>query len=197
MTFQSIPEAIPIGIAAVLSGTLTAFAWRHGAMPMAPALATMMAGETAWAVGGALEPIIVELSIKRVCIDLRILGTITGILGLLAFVLRYTGHYRWLTARRFGAISALALPLIALAWTDPWHHLYFASLSNRRIGGSVIAIRSFGPGLWAVVAYCYILAAVATVLLVQAIIRSSGVHRAQAAVMLFRGLLPWVRRILD
>jgi PAS domain S-box-containing protein len=197
MTFQSLPEAIPIGIAAVLSGTLTAFAWRHRAMPMAPAFATMMAGETAWAVGAALEPIIVELSVKRVCIDLRILGTITGILGLLAFVLRYTGHLRWLTARRFGAICALTLPLIALAWTDPWHHLYFASLSNRRIGGSVIAIRSFGPGLWAVVAYCYALATVATVLLVQAVIRFTGIHRAQATVMLFGVLLPWIIDVLD
>jgi PAS domain S-box-containing protein len=197
MTFQSIPEAIPIGIAAVLSATLAVFAWRHRARPMAPAFATMMAGETAWALGAALEPITVELSIKRVCIDLRILGTITAILGLVAFVLRYTGRSHWLTARRFGAICAPALPLIALAWTDPWHHLYFARLSNETIGGSVIAIRSFGPGLWAVIAYCYALAAVATVLLVQAVIRSGGFHRAQAAVMLFGVLLPWVVDFLD
>jgi signal transduction histidine kinase/ActR/RegA family two-component response regulator len=166
-------------------------------MPMAPAFATMMAGETAWALGAALEPIVVELSLKRVCIDLRILGTITAILGLMAFVLRYTGRFGWLKARRFGAICAPALPLIALAWTDPWHHLYFARLSKERIGGAVIAIRSFGPGLWAVFAYCYALAAVATVLLVQAVIRSRGVHRAQAAVMLFGVLLPWVVDFLD
>ena len=56
MTFQSIPEAIPIGIAAVLSGTLAVFAWRRRSMPMAPAFADMMAGETAWALGAALEP---------------------------------------------------------------------------------------------------------------------------------------------
>src|SRR5215470_205066 len=126
MTLQGLPEAIPIGIAAVLSGTLAVFAWRRRAMPMAPAFAAMMAGETAWALGAALEPIIVELPLKRVCIDIRILGTITAILGLMAFVLRFTGRYCWLTARRFGAICSPALPLIALAWTDPWHHLYFA-----------------------------------------------------------------------
>ena len=43
----------------------------------------------------------------------------TAILGLLAFVLRYTGRVRWLKTRRFGAICAPALPLILLAWTDP------------------------------------------------------------------------------
>jgi hypothetical protein len=44
ITFQSIPEVIPIGIAAVLSSALAVFAWRRRAMPMAPAFATMMAG---------------------------------------------------------------------------------------------------------------------------------------------------------
>src|SRR5450759_1127250 len=61
MTFQSIPEAILIGIAVVFSGALTFFAWRRRAMPLAPAFAIMMAGETVWALGAALEPIIVEL----------------------------------------------------------------------------------------------------------------------------------------
>jgi hypothetical protein len=44
ITFQSIPEAIPIVNAAVLSSALAVFAWRRRAMPMAPAFATMMAG---------------------------------------------------------------------------------------------------------------------------------------------------------
>ncbi|MGD0044248.1 MAG: histidine kinase N-terminal 7TM domain-containing protein, partial [Isosphaeraceae bacterium] len=116
MTFQSIPEAIPIGIAAVFSGTLAVFAWSRRSMPMAPAFATMMAGETVWAFGSALEPSIVELPIKRLCIDLRLLGTVTAMLGLVAFVFRYTGLFRWLKAYRFGAICAPALPLLLLAW---------------------------------------------------------------------------------
>ena len=110
MTFQSIPEAIPIGIAAVFSGTLAVFAWSRRSMPMAPAFATMMAGETVWALGSALEPSIVELPIKRLCIDLRLLGTVTAMLGLVAFVFRYTGLFRWLKAYRFGAICARHFP---------------------------------------------------------------------------------------
>jgi PAS domain S-box-containing protein len=197
MTFQGITEAIPIGIAAVFAGALAFLAWRRRTMPMAPAFGTMMAGETVWALGAALEPIIVELPIKRICIDLRILGTVIAILGLLAFVIRYTGLFHWLRARRFGAICAPAVPLILLAWTDPWHHLYFAQVSNERIGGFMIAVRTFGPGFWALLIYCYALAAVSTILLVQAVIRSTGVYRIQATVMLFGVLLPWVVDILD
>ena len=55
ITFQSIPEAFPIGIAAVLSSALFVIAWRRRAMPMAPAFATMMAGETIWALAPLLS----------------------------------------------------------------------------------------------------------------------------------------------
>jgi len=197
MTFQSIPEAIPIGIAAVVSGALAVFAWRRRAMPMAPAFATMMAGETAWALGSALEPSIVELPIKRLCIDLRLLGTVTAMLGLMAFVFRYTGFFRWLKADRFGLICAPALPLLLLAWTDPWLNLYWTKLEIASIGGSSIAIRSFGPGFWAMCAYCYALVALSTLLLIQAAFRSTGLYRVQAAVMLFGVLLPWLVEIID
>jgi len=197
MTFQSIPEAIPIGIAAVFSGALAVFAWRRRSMPMAPAFATMMAGETVWALGSALEPSIVELPIKRLCIDLRLLGTVTALLGLAAFVFRYTGLFRWLNASRFGAICAPALPLLLLAWTDPWHHFYWTRLEIQRIGGFSIAVRSFGPGFSAMCAYCYALGAFATLLLIQAVFRSTGLYRVQATVMLFGVALPWVVEIID
>lgn len=106
MTFQSIPEAIPIGAAALFSGALAVFAWHRRAMPMAPAFAVMMAGKALWAFGSALEPSIVELPTKRLCIDLRLLGTVVAMLGLVAFVFRFTGFFRLLKPDRFGLICA-------------------------------------------------------------------------------------------
>ena len=197
MSFQSVPETVPIGIAAVVAGALTVFAWRRRTMPMAPAFATMMAGETAWALGSALEPSIVELPIKCLCIDFRLLGTITALLGLMAFVFRYTGFLRWLSVYRFGLICVPAFPLLLLSWTDPWLNLYWAKLEIRDIDGLSIAVRSFGPGFWAMSAYCYALVAVSTCLLIQAAIRSAGLYRIQATIMLFGVVLPWAVEIID
>ena len=166
-------------------------------MPMAPAFAVMMTGETAWALGAALEPIVVELPIKRLCLDFRVLGTLIAVLGLLAFVFRYSGLFQWVKKRQFALICAPAVPLIVMVWTDPWHNLFFSRFSIATIGGHAIAVRSLGPGFWAVFAYCYILAAVSSVLLVRAALRSRGVHRAQAVVMLFGLLLPWTVDFLD
>jgi PAS domain S-box-containing protein len=197
LTFQYVPEAIPIGVATVLSGALAIFGWQRRKMPMAPAFATMMAGETGWALGATLEPIIAELPLKRLCIDLRILGTVIAILGLLAFVLRYNGLSRAGMRLWFGAACAPALPLILLVWTDPWHHLYFARLSNERINGCLIAIRTFGPGFWAMFAYGYAVVAVSAILLAKSVIRLTGSYRVQAALMLFGVLLPWAVDIMD
>ena len=197
MTFQSVPEAIPVGIAAAISLVLAILAWRRRALPLARPFAVMMAGETLWALGAALEPIVVELPVKRLCIDMRMLGTMMGILSLVAFVFRYTGRSHWTRSWWFRATCAAAGPLLVLAWTDPWHHLYWKSLDNVSIAGSMIAVRTYGPGLWAMVVYCYALAAVTTVLLLQAVIRFAGVYRAQAALMLFGVLLPWVVDVMD
>lgn len=197
MSFQSVPEVIPVGIAGVLSAALAAFAWRRRATPGAPAFVAMMAGETAWALGAAFEPIIVELPLKRLCIDVRLFGTLTAILSLMAFTFRYTGRHSWLEPRRFAALCAPAALLLLVAWTDRWHHLYWSRLSNEQLDGVWIATREFGPGFWATVAYCYFLAATATVLLARAVVQLRGVYRTQSAVMLFGVLLPWTVDILD
>jgi PAS domain S-box-containing protein len=84
-----------------------------------------------------------------------------------------------------------------LAWTDPWLNLYWTKLEIGSIGGSSIAIRSFGPGFWAMCAYCYALVALSTLLLIQASFRSTGLYRVQAAAMLFGVLLPCVVEIID
>lgn len=197
MTFQIVPVVIPISFAAALSGMLAVFAWRRRESPMAPAFLAMMAGETAWALGAALEPVVRELEIKRLLIDFRLLGTLVALLGLLAFVLRHTGKHEWLGIRRFGPIAIVGFLILGVAWTDRWHHLYWSRLELKDLGGLRIAIRSYGPGFWAFSAYGYVLVGASTILLGQAVVRSSGLYRAQAALMLLGVLLPWAVEIAD
>ncbi len=60
-----------------------------------------------------------------------------------------------------------------------------------------MAVRGYGPGFWIQFGYCYILVAISTFLLAVAVVRSDGVYRAQAAVMLFGVLVPWIVSIID
>ena len=130
-------------------------------------------------------------------LNLRVLGALTTIMGLLAFVLHYTGRSRWLEARRFGLVCAPSLVLVLLAWTDPWHHLYWAGTEMRQVGRLQLLFRSYGPGFWTSLAYSYSLVGVSTILLAAAVARTTGVYRAQAAVMLFGVMVPWAVSIID
>ena len=201
MTLQPNPEAIPFGVAAAISAGLAWLAWRRRARVPVPALAaafvTMMVGEVAWALFEALELVIVDLPIKRLCFAMRITGATVTLLGMLAFVLRYTGYERWTAPRRFAAVAAPMLALTVLGWTNPLHHLYWSSIENARIGRFQIAMPEYGPGFRLHFAYSYALAGMATLLLARAAYRSSGMFRAQAAIMLFGLLLPWAVNIID
>ena len=196
--FQANSEAIPFFVAVVISIFLAVFAWRRRrASRIATSFATMMAGEAAWALFEALELVTPDLEIKKICFTLRATGTVTTILSLLATVLAYTGHYEWLRPRRFVSLSAPAVLLLVCAWTNHWHELYWTKLENATINGYEIAIPHYGIGFKVHFAYCYILVAVSTLLLAHAVWRFTGLYRAQAAVMLFGALLPWVVNIID
>ena len=198
MTFQANPSAIPFILAAVVSGLLAVFAWRRRGLSMAPAFAVMMAGEeAAWAFVEALELIYVEMPAKRPFFELRVVGAVTAILGLLAVVLRYTGNAKWLRIRWFTAICLPAVLPILFSWTNESHHLYWYDHKPVDVGGFAFVQPVYGPVFWIQFTYCYGLIMASTILLAQAVITSGGLYRVQAAVMLFGVLLPWVVNILD
>ncbi len=195
--FQADLRAIPFGVAAVISAALAVFASRRRGLPMAPAFTVMMAGEAAWAFFEALELVLVDGELKQISNNFRVAGAVITVLGMLAFVLRYTGCTDWLKFRRFAAISAPAVAMVLVAWTNSWHHLYWTKHDHLVIDGLQLAKPEYGPGFWAHFSYCYLLIAVETVLLAQAVVRSAGVYRAQSAVLLFAVILPWVVSMID
>ncbi len=197
MTFQPNPEAIPYVVAALVSGVLAIFAWRRRGLAMAPAFAVMMTGEAAWALFEALELVFVEMSAKQPFFELRNAGAVTAILGLLAVVLRYTGHVEWLRLPVFTAICTPAVVLILFAWSNDRHHFYWYDHQPVLVRGFVFARPVYGPAFWVHFAYCYGLVAASAILLAQAVVTSVGLYRIQATVMLFGVLLPWVVNMID
>jgi signal transduction histidine kinase/ActR/RegA family two-component response regulator len=197
MTFQNNPAAIPFCIAALLSATLLLSAWRRRAMPAAPAFAFMMAGETTWALGEALELEFVELPIKTIGYCLRATGAMMTVVGLLAFVLRFIGLGEWLRSRWFALACLPAAMLPILAWTNPWHHWVWPRIWVESMGGYWIAMDTKAAGFWICVIYCYAIAALSSLLLGHAVLGATGIYRDQAVIMLFGVLLPWIVSIID
>jgi signal transduction histidine kinase/ActR/RegA family two-component response regulator len=201
ITTQNNPEAIPFLIAAAVAAAIATLVWRRRAVSGGPALFVMMVGEAGWALFAAAELLIADPPIKRLCFALKTGAAVATILGLLTFVLRYTGHTRWLSSRLFGVIRALAVAPLALAWTNDLHHLYWTSLGSstcvQPYGTFAITAPAHGPVFWLHFGYGYILIAIAATLLVDAVARSAGIYRVQASVMLLGVLLPWAVNVVD
>ena len=84
-----------------------------------------------------------------------------------------------------------------VAWTDPWHHFYWRRHEIIRIEPFDYAHAINGPGYFVHAAYCTLLVVFAILLLARASVRSSGMFRAQAGLMLFGVSFPWVASILQ
>ena len=133
---------------------------------------------------------------------MKAVAAVAAILGLVAFVLRFTGHARWLEPRRFAAIVAPALALLPLALTNDLHRLYWTSLASDTIrysyGTFELGRPELWPGLlaavWGTATSCWRSSAA---LLIDAITRSRGVYRVQVGVMLFGVFLPWAVNVID
>lgn len=190
--YQANPAALPFLSSAVISAGLALFAWRRRKIATAPAFAAMMAGQMAWALGVGLELLSVDLPTKILCLDLTIVGKVSVPVGLLVFVLRYTGHQRWLIRRTLVLVCILPSTTILLHWTNRWHHLFWKRLEVAPIDGFLRSMGPYGPWFWVHVAYCYALMALSVVLLARSLLKMTGVYRRQVILIFFGALAPWV-----
>jgi signal transduction histidine kinase/CheY-like chemotaxis protein len=201
ITTRENPQAIPFLLTVVVAGVIARLAWRRREVPGGLALFIMMGGEAAWALFVATELLVVDAPVKRLTYSLKAVAAVSAILGLVAFVLRYTGHARWLGARRFAAIAGPALALLPLALTNDLHGLYWTSLASDRFAYSYgtfeLAVPKYGPVFWLQFGHGYMLLAIVTALLIDAMTRSHGIYRVQLGVMLFGVLLPWTVSVID
>jgi signal transduction histidine kinase len=195
--WQHHPDASYFFVASGVSTLLSIFAWRRRRVPTSPAFAAMMLGQTAWSLGSGLELSFSDLPTKLLCLDLMNVGVAMTVPSLLVFVLRFTSLDDWLSRRSLLRIMAFPLSTILVAWTNPWHHLYYSSIRLVTFHGSCTAVQTRGPWFWANAAYLYSLLVVAMALLVRVASRSAGLYRTQVAMLLFAVLLPWTINAID
>ena len=164
--------------------------------PVARSFALMMAGEAAWALFEALELVVVDIETKKVCFMLRATGCVTLVLSLLATVLLYTGRAPWVKPARFSLVCARP---------------FCCSGSPGPIPGTISTGSGSGtPGLTGTGSQCRFMGRYSGSL--RLLLRprggrnvsagpgrfqSAGVYRAQAVVMLFAVLVPWIINIVD
>lgn len=192
---QVIGYILVLVLSALITGSIAVYAWRQRRLHAAVPFALMMTGVTVWLLGYALELGSAELSAMLLWIKVSYLGVTTVPTLWLVFTLSYTGRDRWLTRRNLAGFFVVPLLLLALMWTNEWHHLYYTTYHVDVSGPFPMFAMTRGFTYWIGVVYAYVALLISTILLVRSFLRSTGAYRGQISTVLVGSTFPWVANV--
>jgi PAS domain S-box-containing protein len=194
MTWQVTPHLSPLLASAAVSAALAGYAWRHRSVPGARGFLLLTSSSSAWSLFYALYFASTELRAKMAFAALANLGAALVAVGWLAFAVRHTGRDAWARPRLLAALLAVQLGPVALALTNPWHHLFWSRFELARVGEWTGAQSERGPAFWVHVAGSWLVMTVTVALLAAA--QRSPLQRRQSRVLLFAAVVPWAGNVL-
>ena len=190
---QSSVYVVLLALSAGVSAFTAWIAWSRRKIPGAYSVVFFLVGLCFWSLTYALFWAW-ALFMRPFWLNVTYFGVVTAPVAFFVFTLYQTGRRRWISRRRnLALLFVMPVVCLILLWTDPLHGIFFAG--KQTAGSSVIL--DGGPGFWANLVYLYGLMLIGTVLLAQAWRQSHPVFRAQAGLVLFAALLPWVSNIIS
>lgn len=197
MHWQYTPYILPLLTAAAISAALALYAWRRRSVPGARPFAVGMLGVAEWSLGYALRLSSVDLGTKLFWTKVRYLGIVVVPAAWLIFALQYAHRQKWLTRRNVALLAIEPLVTLLLAWTNEFHHLIWVDVGLEAHDSLWVWSVTHGVAFWVHAAYSYLLIFLGSLLLIQAIFRSSRLYRGQAGVLLIGALAPLVGNVLS
>ncbi len=196
MSWQSTLYLFPLLATATISLAIALYAWYHREKSGIVALAFLMVTITIWSIAYALELSSNELQLKMLFTNIEYIGITLLPVAWLALAFEFSGYDSWLTPRRFSLLVIMPIITMMLVWTNDYHNLiYKDAWIDFSQGYSALKIVQ-GQWYWVNVAYSYVLVFVATLLVIEAFIRSTKLHRKQALVLLIGALIPWIANLI-
>jgi PAS domain S-box-containing protein len=186
------PYIWPMLASAVISAAIAIYASRHRAKSGTAAFAIQNGFNTLWALFTALEIAATPVLLKYSYHKLEAASAVASVSALLYFALARAGASRRILRLVMLLISGIALGFFILMATNNhhyliWNRLYFDEIVRVERG----AINFLLVG-WAVLVPLFVV-----VLFFWMSIRSSGIYRQQALILLFATLLPVVAFFLE
>lgn len=188
---QAIPCVLSLVVAAMVSLGTAIYAWSRRPAPGAASLALLMLGAAAFALPYGLQMASDDLSTALFWYKLSFPGGVSLVPAWLIFALEYAGHERWLTKRNLALVAVVPLLSVLLGWTNELHSLYGSDFRMDTSGPFPVLSWRQGPGFWIHAAYAYVLALVATALLVKAARGAPRWYAGQAAWLLIGAGITW------
>lgn len=190
MNIQHTPLIYPLLIATGMSLGIAYYTWRRRPIAGALSFTALMLAVAVWTLTYTLRLVSVNVDAKLFWAKARYIGILAAPTAWFVFLLRYTGHEKWLNPRVMVALAIEPLITLIITWTNELHQWNWTSVAVERRGGLVVWQATYGVWHQVHAVYTYGLLLIGLYLLVQAIHRSSPLYRGQIVTLLFSSLIP-------
>jgi len=182
------------GLNALLALLVALACWRFRNISAARPLIAMMVSVSAWALLASLEMAAVGVRAKLFWNTLLLLPVLLAPTFYLVFALSYTGKIRLLGRRAQAFLALWPLVMFLAALTNDWHHLMWPFVET--VPGNILRY-GHGPLFWlGMVAYSYLLFALASLLLLRAAVLFPRGYRMQSLLVVASSLIPFTGSLL-
>ncbi|WP_418280768.1 histidine kinase N-terminal 7TM domain-containing protein [Halorubrum sp. DTA98] len=193
MEWQATPYTVPLLTAALVSFGLGAYVASQrfrGSRRLAHLFVGVAVGTGTWSLAYAAQLSVTTLDATLFWNRFVWVGVVVLAIAWPVFVLAYTNRTTWLRPRRLVALSAVPVLVLAIVWVSGPTGSFYRSPSMTTIDGYAVLSFTPGPALLAFISYTYTINLFTFVVLGHAAVRSDGVFRRQAALLLAAGIIP-------
>ncbi|MFO8133582.1 MAG: histidine kinase N-terminal 7TM domain-containing protein [Thermoplasmatota archaeon] len=113
----------------------------------------------------------------------------------LTFILHYTGREKWAQRRYMALLSTVPVVCIVGIWTNPLHHLFYATIREGTLGPFTGVVTTGGVLFWLNSVYAYVLIMVGVIILLHSALSAQRIYAWQAAVLSAGIMLPLAANI--
>ncbi len=188
--------ALPLIIAAIISGWVVFYSLRYRGAHGAVALAVLAFAIGEWSFAYAFEIMGADLATKLFWGKAEYFGIIVTPFAWMVFAFNHAYPGRRLNFRAMLGLAAIATITFILILTTEFHGLMWREIHiERGLDFSVLGL-SRGPWFFVHIAYAYGLLMAGTWFMLRSIARTHGIYRGQAAALIVAVVGPWIGNIL-
>jgi PAS domain S-box-containing protein len=196
MSYQFSISMLPLVLAALISGLLALYTWRHRRTQAATPFAVQMIVLLQWEISYILQVAATDLATKLFWDKITFLGVVAMPVAWLVFAIEYIGRKSWINTRRLVLLSVMPLVTTIIFWTNSSQQLFRGGFSLVQEGPFLLLKNSNGIWFWVHAAYSYLLIMIGLVMLIRALLGWPAQYRAQMSIVLVSTLTPLIANIL-
>jgi two-component system cell cycle sensor histidine kinase/response regulator CckA len=185
---------LPLFIAPIILLPIALYAWRRRAVRGASWYAVLLVATAIWGGCYPIELATSDFGLKFDLLRLKYIGVVTIPVAWLGFVLDFTARDGALIRRVTRRMAVFAAAMLAMAWTNQWHRLFWGHLVLQPADGiSILVGRGFL--FWVNVTYTYIALWTGVGVLIAQAIQSPYLYRKRALIVIVATIIPWAGNV--